>query len=71
VVGRLRWWTRNVDEGIGDLDSRNLSDDGVDSPQRARLDLAGSRGHDAKVHERNRGEEVSVIVLELQNRKAA
>jgi len=31
-VGRLRWRTRNVDEGIGDLDSRNLSDDGTDSP---------------------------------------
>jgi hypothetical protein len=64
VVGRLRWRTRNVNEGIGDLDSRNSSDDGVDSPQRARLVLAGPRGHNAEVYERTRVEEVNVIMLE-------
>jgi hypothetical protein len=31
VVGRLMWWTRNVDKRIGNLDSRNLCDDGVDN----------------------------------------
>jgi hypothetical protein len=58
--------TRDVDEGIGDLDTRNPSDDGVDSPQRARLVLADSRGHNAEVHERIRGEEVNVMMLEFR-----
>jgi hypothetical protein len=64
AVGRLRLRTRNVEEGIGDLNSRNSSDDGVHSPQRARLVLAGPKGHNAEVHERTRGEEVNVVILE-------
>jgi hypothetical protein len=64
VVGRLRRRTRNVDKGIGDLESRHSSDDGVDSPQRARLVLAGPTGHNAEVHERTRVEEVNLVMLE-------
>jgi hypothetical protein len=56
--------TWNVVEGIGSLDSRNLSDDRIDSPRRTRLELAVSRGHNAGEHERTRGEEVNVIMLE-------